>query len=81
MGRFLKYIPIGLVMILAVVLLFSGLKRWGRFSGGSPPSTPVTTVVRSTASSSGTQGSSSGSGSSGLILAEDPPATYFDDKP
>lgn len=80
MGRILKYIPIGLVMILAIVLLFSGLKRWGRFSGGTAPSTPVTTVVRSPASS-GTPGSTSGNGSSGLILAEDPPATYFDDKP
>ena len=80
MGRFLKYIPIGLVMILAVVLLFSGLKRWGRLSGGSVTSTPGTTAVRSTAAS-GTQGSTSGNGSSGLVLAEDPPATYFDDKP
>jgi len=78
MGRYLKYIPIGLVMILAIVLLFSGLKRWGRFSGGSASSTPVSTPARSSVSS-GTQGSTSGNGSSGLILAEDPPPTYFND--
>jgi hypothetical protein len=80
MGRYLKYIPIGLVMILAVVLLFSALKRWGRLSGHSDPSVSVAAGVRAS-SSSGSHETTSGGGSSGLKLAEDPPDTYLNDSP
>jgi hypothetical protein len=81
MGRFLKYIPIGLAMVLAIVLLFSALKRWGRFSGHSTPTAPIPAEVRPPVSTGGTPVSPSGVGSSGLVLAEEPPPTYFDDTP
>ena len=81
LGWLLKYIPLGLVMILAVVLLFSGLKRWGRFPSARSVASPSTPSVSSPGHSTAIGDSSAStprSGSTGLVLAEDPPATYFD---
>ena len=82
MGGLFKYIPIGLGLILVLVLLFSGLKRWGRIPGTATASMSTSISSQSPSTAIGDSSAApAGGGSTGLVLAEDPPATYFDDAP
>lgn len=81
MGQLLKYLPIGLVMVLALVLVFSAMKRWGHFSRSPTPDTPDNAEAQANSSTHPAVAPAFGEEASGLRLAENPPATYFDDTP